>query len=241
MKRSATSIYHAACTTALLTCAVAAQQSPPEEPSSSLLVITPVRAATGANNEPPSALRAMSLFAVAPPKIRTFQVHDLVQVIVREASQAKSSQDLKTKKDYKLDAAVGAWPDFNLSDLLNLQLRAGRSSNLPAVNLDAQKDFKGEGDYDRKDDLTARLTAEIIEVLPNGNLILEARTFIKTDKEEQSIKVTGICRPDDITAANTVMSNQLHDLMVEKIHKGELREAGKKGIIAKVMDTVFAF
>ena len=55
------------------------------------------------------------------------------------------------------------------------------------------------------------------------------------------MKVTGICRPDDISAANTVLSNQVHDLMIEKIHKGELRESSKKGIIAKVLETVFAF
>ena len=85
------------------------------------------------------------------------------------------------------------------------------------------------------------MTAEIIEVQPNGNLVLEARTYIKTDKEEQSIKATGICRATDITAANTILSNQLHDLTIEKMHKGELHQAGQKGIIAKVLETVFAF
>ncbi len=223
-----------------------AQQAAPapatdEAASSSLLATTPLRTAPLTPNEPPSALRSMSLFAIAPPKVRTFMVHDLVQIIVRETSQAKSSQDVKTKKDFKLDGKVGAWPDFNLTDLLNLQLQAGNPANLPAAKLNFTKDFKGEGDYDRKDDFTARLTAEIIEVQPNGNLVLEARTFIKTDKEEQSMKATGICRPDDITAANTVLSNQLHDLTIEKMNKGELREASQKGIISKVLETLFAF
>lgn len=212
-----------------------------ESPSSSLMVTTPVQAPSPTTNEPPHALRSTSMFAIAPPQPRKFRVHDLVQIIVRETSQAKSSQDLETKKDFNIAGKVGAWPHFSLSDLLQLQMRGGNNSNLPAVNLDFTKDFKGEADYERKDDLTARLTAEIIEVLPNGNLVLEARTHIKTDKEEQMMKATGICRPDDITAANTILSNQLHDLTIEKTHRGELRDAGQKGIIAKVLETVFAF
>jgi flagellar L-ring protein precursor FlgH len=235
--------YVVAAEVAALAPIAAAQTAPPagDSASSSLLVTTPIELPPPVTNDPPHALRMTSMFAIAPPKPRTFQVHDLVQIIVRETSEAKSSQDLQTKKDSKLDGKVGAWPNFNLSDLLNLQLHGGRTDNLPEAKIDFTNDFKGQGDYERKDDLTARLTAEIVEVQPNGNLVLEARTFIKTDKEEQSIKATGICRSADITAANTILSNQLHDLTIEKMHKGELREAGQKGIIAKVLETVFAF
>lgn len=223
----------------------AAQASPPaavvEESPTSSLMARPGNGAPPAPNEPPHALRSMSMFAIAPPRPRTFQVHDLVQIIVRETSQAKSSQELETKKDSKIDGGVDAWPHFDLVDMLNLKLQDGTGENLPQVKVNFSKDFKGEGDYDRKDDLTARLTAEVIQVLPNGNLVLEARTNIKTDKETQSMKATGVCRPSDITAANTILSNQLHDLTIEKMHGGELRDASQKGIIAKILETVFAF
>jgi flagellar L-ring protein FlgH len=233
-------------TVATLTAASAALCAQPpmpndQSPSSSLMVTTPVQLPAVTTNDPPHGLRATSMFAIAPPQPRKFQVHDLVQVIVRETSQATSSQDLETKKDFSMDGAIGAWPNFTLADLLQLQLEAGTTDNLPALQIDFTKDFKGEADYERKDDLTGRLTAEIIEVLPNGNLVLEARTHIKTDKEEQTMKATGICRPADITAANTILSNQLHDLSIEKMNRGELRDAGEKGIISKVLETVFAF
>lgn len=186
-------------------------------------------------------LRQRSLFAVAAPEARVYKVHDLVQIVIRETSKATSSQELEAKKDYSLDAKIPDWPDFRLEDLLNFQIAAGSTVVDPKVKVEAGKEFKGEGDYERKDDLTARLSAEVIEVLPNGNLILEARTFIKTDKEEATLKVTGMCRPEDVTAANTVQSQQIHDLKVEKLHEGELKEASKKGIIAKVLDKIFAF
>jgi flagellar L-ring protein precursor FlgH len=213
-----------------------------DAPSSSLLVNTPIEQNPHHDKKyEPHALHDVSLFAIIPPKPREFVVHDLVQIIVRETSAAKSSSDLKTKKEEKLDGKVEEWPDFNITDLLNLSLHAGDSSNSPAVKLDFTKDFQGEGDYERKDDLTARVTAEVMDVLPNGNLVLEARTYIKTDKEEQTMKVTGICRPDDVTTLNTINSNQIHDLSIEKVHKGSLKDVSQKGLLTKLLETFFAF
>jgi flagellar L-ring protein precursor FlgH len=187
------------------------------------------------------ALRDASMFAIAPPELRVFKEHDLVEIVVRESSSAERSHELEAGKDYRLDGSIGAWPAFQLPDLLELQLRGSDTDNLPRLNVDFKKDFDGEGDYSREDDFTARLTAEVIEVLPNGNLVLEARTTIKTDEEESTIKVTGVCRQDDVSAANQVFSSNLHDLRVEKLNQGELKKANEKGIIAKILDTIFAF
>jgi len=192
-------------------------------------------------SEDPHALRAISMFSIAPEKPRAFNKHDLVQIVVFETSKAKSTQELTTEKSYEIDGGVDAWPHAQLKDLLQLQAFAGRTDNLPRVAVSMDKEFEGDGEYERKDDLSARLTAEVIDILPNGNLILEARTSIRTDQEESVMKVTGICRPTDITPANTVLSNQIHDLKIEKMHKGELKKSAEKGIIARVLDALFAF
>ncbi len=212
-------------------------------PSGSLLVQGAPRSVSAdvRQREAPHDLRDMSMFAITPPEPRTFQKHDLVQIIVRETSQAKSSQELETSKEYDLEAAITAFPHLSLSDLLDFQVFAGRTTDLPRLGVDFTGEFTGEGDYERKDDLSARLTAEVIDILPNGNLVLEARTYIKNDEEEMTIKVTGICSPDDISPVNTLLSNQIHDLHIEKTHKGELKKANEKGIIAIVLDAIFAF
>jgi flagellar L-ring protein precursor FlgH len=210
--------------------------APPASSSIMARALSPdAEAAPGAGRE------SVSLFAIEPPKPREFMVHDLVQIVVRETSTAKSSSELDTKKEYELDGKIPAWPAFTLQDLLNLQIEAGSTTLDPALKLDFSKEFTGEGEYQRKDDLTARLTAEVIEILPNGNLVLEARTHIRNDEEEMTMRVTGTCRQEDVAPANTVMSNQLHDLKIEKVHQGELRRAGGKGLIAKVLDAIFAF
>jgi flagellar L-ring protein precursor FlgH len=212
----------------------------PAGPTSSLMAQA-APTMTSSHVSRPHALRAVSLFAVAPPEPPEYQLHDLVQIIVRESSAAASQHELETEKSYDLDAEISAWTDVRLDELLELQMRGARTTDLPAFDLSVQKDFEGEGDYKRKDDLSARLTAEVIEILPNGNLVLEARTYIKNDEEELTINVTGMCRPQDITLANTILSNQIHDLRIEKNHEGELKKANQKGIIAKVLDAIFAY
>ncbi len=213
---------------------------PAESASSNLLVNTPVSPPLDVDIEP-HALRSVSMFAVLPPQPRKFREHDLVQIVVRESSRTERTQELDTKKSDQITAQVNAWPRFRLEDMLELMLYAGRTDQLPALDIESGKQFKGEGEYTREDDMTDRITAEVIEILPNGNLVLEARTFIKTDDEESTLKLTGVCRPDDVTDLNTVMSNQIHDLNIVKTHSGELRDANKRGVIAEVFDTIFAW
>jgi flagellar L-ring protein precursor FlgH len=186
-------------------------------------------------------LGRVSLFYVPPEEPRVFAMHDLVQIIVRESSQTSSEQQVDLSKDYDLSGGISAFPDLQLARLLQFQLQNSNSDNLPRVGVDFKKEFSGDGEYERSDDFSTRITAEVIEVLPNGNLVLEARTTIQTDTEVNTIQVTGVCRQDDITAANTVLSNQVHDLIVRKMHEGELKKANEKGIIAQVLDTIFAF
>ncbi len=210
-------------------------------PSSSLLA-RPTTTSTHANEQKDNhALRNASMFAIAPEEPRVIQRHDLVQIIVREQSEARSRHEVETDKEYGLNGGIPRFPAFSLTDLLQLQIQAGRTTNMPELRMDFNKEFSGDGEFRRRDDFSARITAEVIEVLPNGNLILEARTYIKTDREESVMKVTGVCRQEDITATNTILSNQLHNLTIEKVHKGDLRNATDRGIIARVLDAVFAF
>lgn len=252
-------MHSAALTTAsalLLATAGAAEDNPPpaqvEAPTSSLMALTtapvrrdqPVSVSLGAaapTRGETSALKGLSLFYVGPPDVPTFEVHDLIQIIVRESSSTESTQELEANKDFKLDGGIDAWPDLTLADLLNLQIPAGRTAAMPSLKLDFKDDFSGDGKYKREDDFTARVTAEVIEVKPNGNLVLEARTTIQTDKEVNTIQVTGVCRPDDVTISNTIYSNQIHDLIIHKMHEGELKKSNEKGLIARVLEFVFAF
>lgn len=209
-------------------------------PSGSLMAqavgIQYARNQTGGSDNP-THLESFSMFVVSEPEPPSFEKHDLITIIVREASQAVSEQGLETDTEYGLAGDIPYYP----SAQAGIQLFLGKSQLVPELEIVAEKEFLGEGEYEREDYLTGRLTAEVIEVLPNGTLVLEANTYIRNDTETMQMRLTGICRPEDVSAANTLISNQIHDLNISKMHGGEVAKSAEKGIISKVLDTIFAF
>lgn len=188
----------------------------------------------------PSQLKPaqVSFFAVPEPEPKTLKVHDLVQVIVREQSEITSKGTNNSTRDSELDAKVS---NFVKLDLSKLKLEGLQPNIAPEINLSGKRSFQGEGEVDRSDSFTARITAEVVDVKPNGTVVLQARKRIKTDEEEQEFILTGTCRVEDIAADDTITSTQLYDLQLQKNHKGEVRQATKRGSIGKLLDVINPF
>ena len=67
-------------------------------------------------------------------------------------------------------------------------------------------------------------------------------TYIVSGSGDKTvIRLTGITRPDWITASGTIASNQLYDLAVDKTHSGAVERSTQRGFIAEVLDFLFAF
>lgn len=217
--------------------------------SSSLYLVdpnaTPVQAAPVAGQRhgglTPTLVSRASYAAVIPPEPRVFAVHDLVTIVVRESSSARSNASLETSKETGIDGKVSAFPNLRPEELIRGRVAGSTLSNPPEVGLEFNSEYTGEGDYERKDEIITRLTARVVDVKPNGMLALEARTHIRNDEETVTIKLTGYCRSDDVGIDNTVLSTQMFDLHLDKTHTGELRKASKKGLLSKLLDLVFNF
>jgi len=186
-----------------------------------------------------ATLQGASLYAVQPPRPRTYKQHDLVTIIVDESSRQNAEQSLKTDKKYNTSADLGAIIDP--WQLLELRLRGGDTTNLKLLEAAAKSKFDGKGEYERNDKLQMKIQATIIDVKPNGVLVLEARKFLDKNGETQSTVLSGNCRQADITQNNSVFSSQLADLTLINKSEGQVNEAGKKGLIPRVLETVFAF
>jgi flagellar L-ring protein precursor FlgH len=81
----------------------------------------------------------------------------------------------------------------------------------------------------------------VIEVKPNGTLVLESKTVVRSDNEEQVITLSGICRPDDISQTNTVQSSQMFGLDLNIQNAGDIKNTANKGVIPRVLDALFNF
>lgn len=192
-------------------------------------------------DDPAVGLYEVSLFATRPPPPATFQKHDHIEIIIRETSTVRASQDIRTEKSSEFDAEIVDFPQITLNDLADFVLKRSENRLSPKLDVSSSREFEGDGAYSRRDDFSARITAEVIDVLPNGYLVLESRTFIKTDGEESMISVSGVCDPERVSPARTILSNQLFGLTVVKTHNGELPESSEKGIFTRAMETIFAF
>ncbi|MCB9844515.1 MAG: flagellar basal body L-ring protein FlgH [Phycisphaeraceae bacterium] len=201
------------------------------------LFLQPFPAAPSASEVP--YLRGISMLAIEPPQPRTYAIHDLVTILIDENSRASSSQTLDTKKDSEINAKLNKLLD--LEELLETRLVQGNLTGVDLIDASGASKFKGDGDYERSDRFTARITAEIIDVKPNGTLVVEARKAIVRDREESVIVLTGICRQEDVTSQNTVLSSQLADLVVEQHNTGDLKDAASKGFLTRIAEAIFNF
>ena len=178
----------------------------------------------------------ISVSLVAPDEM--WEEEDLLQIIVRETSNSKIQQERELEKEGLAKAEVAEFSSF---DFGSFSFSPTTGTSLPGIEIGAEKEFNGEGDYSRKDEMTDRITARVVEVKPNGNLVIEARVIRDWSGDRTEIRLTGVVDPDMITAAKTIISNQIYDLKIEKIHSGPVEESTQRGFLAEVLDFLFAF
>ena len=176
------------------------------------------------------------LFSAMP--LKSWNEHDQITIVVIEAARVARSQELETETDTDLAVEVAAWTDFFNAGTLFTQ---NGGDNLPKIEAAGAKSFEGEGDYGSKEEITFRTTATIIEVLPNGNLVLQSRHTTKTDNEMTVKTITGICDPRHIAPDDTLLHWRLYDLDLNIQNSGFVKEAANKGFFSQVADFIFNF
>ena len=193
-----------------------------------------------AGSEPIIMIEDVSLTYIPEPEIRVYKKHDIITIIIDEVSSQTSSQTLETEKKTRSRVEVNAMID--LLKLFELRLQTNpRFSNESLLDARGRREFTGEGDYERKDKFSARITATVLEVKPNGTLVLEAQKRIQKDDEIQTLVIAGLARTDDVTSQNTILSSQLANLSLAVENEGNLKKASEKGIITEFFDMLFAF
>ena len=184
-------------------------------------------------------LADVSFHAVPEPVPRTLRKHDQVTIIVREESEFSTRGRSEFKKEAEFEARL---EEFIKLKIKNAEIEGGAlGPDVPSIRASGRRDFKGEGTVDRSDSLTTRVQAAVVDVKPNGTLVLQARSHIKTDDEERTFILTGSCRVEDVNADNTILSTQLFDKNIEHRSKGTVRNATRRGWLSHLLDAVNPF
>ncbi len=177
--------------------------------------------------------------------IRDIEVkeHDLVTIVIKENNSATTSLETEYEKDFeaKLDIAKA----FNIKtpnggkSLTYEPLTA--TSKKPEIGITAGRKHEGEGEIKHQEKFEARITAEVIEVLPNGTLMIEARKRVSIGEERSELILTGRIRPQDIKAGNSVASDRVADSHIQYRPKGAIGDTNKRGWIHRLFDFVNIF
>lgn len=184
-----------------------------------------------------TAVIQSSLTSVSVPEPKVMQVNDLVGVIVRYRLRHESDSKLKQESKWDANAELAAWFRIHDRKLQQQQFRGGT----PEVDFKADNKLDNKGKSDRNDVFETRLQSKVIDIKPNGNLIIVAWSHMQIDDENQYLRLTGECRKDDIAPDNTVTSDKVFALDVQTMNEGSVRDAIKRGWFKELMDDVKPF
>ena len=150
------------------------------------------------------------------------RIGDAVTVFVVEISSA--SNDAKTTSSR----------ESNLS--LSASNKSGTGAGMDiSAGLGTGNQFRGQGATSANGSVRAKISARVDSVMPNGNLLINGNRTITVNGEEQTIKISGVVRPSDVQADNSVYSYNISDAVIVFEGNGIVSRAQGPGWLTKLL------
>jgi flagellar L-ring protein precursor FlgH len=191
--------------------------------------------------------RADSLWASAgDPRFNWFadnkarRVGDIVTILIKEESKATTDVSQSHSKDSETKAAIEEFR--HLCGINKPESDAtGDDKGLPAIDWNSSRKIDSKATAESKEALELRVSSVVKEVLPNGNLLIEARREIRHDRDVRQVHLSGIVRPVDIGADNTVLSTNIADARISYEGFGPASRTKHKGWANRLIDFIWPF
>jgi len=154
------------------------------------------------------------------------RIGDVVTVIIAEKSSGYNRSKSNSKKEdtHELSGAGGGALDF-----------------IPLFGWDYESsvEFKGNASTQVAGGLTARISAQVVDILPNGHMVISGSRNLKVNGETEMITVFGEVRPEDVLANNTVFSSSIANAAIEYKGSGPATQSTKRGILHRIFSWLF--
>jgi flagellar L-ring protein precursor FlgH len=164
-------------------------------------------------------------------------VNDIVTIIVAEAASGGNKATTGTSRNASTSASIDAFMGLDNYIL-------GKNANMGgeiAIGGRHANSMKGQGDTSRNNTLVARISARVIRVMENGDLMIEGRRQVTINAEDQYLIIGGIIRPQDITAENTIASQYISDAHIIFTGTGVINDKMRPGWATRIVDWVWPF
>lgn len=173
--------------------------------------------------------RAVRLFEDS----KAFRIGDLLSITLSESTNASKSAATTTAKDDSVaigaGTVLGVTPTYDGTTYLN-------------NGLEAERAFSGSGDSAQSNSLSGEITVMVVDIYPNGNLLVRGEKILGLNQGSEFIRISGIVRPQDVSANNEVVSGKLANSRIYYGGGGVVAEANSKGWLSRFFDSpVFPF
>ena len=163
-------------------------------------------------------------------------VGDIITVTIFENASASKEATTETDRSSSMSAGI--------SQLFGLERAIGSMTGLDPATLiaaETENDFSGGGKTERKENLIATLTTQVVEVMPNGNLRLEGNKTVTVNNEMQIVQLSGIIRPSDVSPGNIVNSRNILNARIAYVGEGVISDKQQPGWLVRGLDQVWPF
>jgi flagellar L-ring protein precursor FlgH len=151
---------------------------------------------------------------------RAAQIGDIISIILEESTSA--SKNAKSSADKSSSTVLTAPTVFG-----NELKRFNSNISGPTTS------FEGEGKSDISNSLNGSISVTVHDVLPNGILVVRGEKWLNLNQGDEYIQVSGMVRPQDITADNTVPSAKLADARISYSGTGQVSDTNVMGWLSK--------
>lgn len=186
--------------------------------------VTPLSVAV--NKQITGAIFAADSTDLWQAKRRDYRVGDIITVLLSESTQAARSLNNETSRESSNDTV----PAGVSTALQATGIALNGSKLLNGLKTDgANISNKGTGIADQRASLSGSVAATVIEVQANGNLVVRGEKQLSLSEGGEVIQVSGVIRPNDVSAINTVQSRRLANAQITYRAVGDLANATRAG------------
>lgn len=170
---------------------------------------------------------------------RASKVGDIITVKISTKDTAKLENEMEQNRDGNKDSlSIGSF--FGFEKYMEDALPSGYNSQ-NAISLNSNREIKGDGKIDRKENINVTFAAVVTQVLPNGNLVIEGTQEIRVSYEVRQLSMRGIVRRADISSNNTIDSSKIAELRVSYGGRGVISDVQQPRYGRQVLDIVAPF
>lgn len=192
--------------------------------------------ATGAIYHPATEVRLFEDF-------KARRIGDILTVQLVESTNASksaaTSADKETITTISNPTILGVSPQFGLPGFFPL---SGTQSLNYDTSINANREFSGSGQSNQENSLSGSISVSVVEVFPNGNLVVRGEKRLTLNTGNEYIRVSGIVRPADIGPNNTILSTKIADATIMYTGDGPVAEANIMGWLARFfISAIFPF